>query len=102
MEDRIVQHIGDACQLINELKGPFDLVFMDADKREYCEYYNLVFDKVPVGGFILADNILWSGKVAEEKPDADEQTQVFCVLMILSGTTRGLKLLFSRFAMVFQ
>ncbi len=75
MEDRIVQHIGDACQLINELKGPFDLVFMDADKREYCEYYNRVFDKVPVGGFILADNILWSGKVAEEKPDADEQTQ---------------------------
>ncbi len=73
--DRIVQHIGDARQLIPEIQKPFDLVFIDADKREYCEYYKLVFDLIPVGGFILADNILWDGKVVDPQAAFEDQTR---------------------------
>ncbi|HLN73822.1 MAG: O-methyltransferase [Methylococcaceae bacterium] len=72
---RIVQHIGDAQQIIPSLSESFDLVFIDADKRDYCDYYRLVFDKVPVGGFILADNILWNGKVIDIDAADEEQTR---------------------------
>ncbi|MGE5394135.1 MAG: O-methyltransferase [Candidatus Saccharibacteria bacterium] len=75
MADRIVQHIGDACQIIPSISQSFDLVFIDADKRDYCDYYRLVFDKVPVGGFILADNILWNGKVVDPDAANEEQTR---------------------------
>lgn len=75
MADRIVHHIGDAQQIIPTLNETFDLVFIDADKRDYCNYYRLVFDKVPVGGFILADNILWNGKVVDPDAAEEEQTQ---------------------------
>ncbi len=74
MNDRIVQHIGDARQIIPSLNQSFDLVFIDADKREYCEYYELVFPYVPVGGFMLADNILWNGKVVDPATFSEEQT----------------------------
>ena len=63
--------VGDAVTLINELDGPFDLVWIDADKENYSKYFDLVIDKVPSGGFIMADNVLWSGKVVEVKPDKD-------------------------------
>ncbi|MBC8005586.1 MAG: methyltransferase, partial [Verrucomicrobia bacterium] len=53
----------------------FDLVFIDADKRDYCNYYQLVFDRVRVGGFLMADNILWSGKVVDPKASDEEQTK---------------------------
>lgn len=72
--DRVVCHIGDACEIIPSLNETFDLVFIDGDKREYSRYFDLVFDKVRPGGFILADNILWSGKVTEEVDVRDEQT----------------------------
>lgn len=62
---------GDATRIIPELSGPFELVFIDADKRNYSRYYELVIDKVPAGGWILADNVLWSGKVVEEATDKD-------------------------------
>jgi predicted O-methyltransferase YrrM len=75
MNDKIIQHIGDARQIISSLENKFDLVFIDADKREYCEYYNLVFDKISVGGFLLADNILWNGKVVDPAEFDDEQTR---------------------------
>jgi len=75
MADRIIQHIGDARQIISSIDQTFDLVFMDADKREYCDYYRLVFDRVRVGGFILADNILWNGKVVEPEAANEEQTR---------------------------
>jgi predicted O-methyltransferase YrrM len=75
MSGKIIQHIGDARQIIASLKYKFDLVFIDADKREYCDYYKLVFDRVSVGGFILADNILWNGKVVEPEEADDEQTR---------------------------
>lgn len=75
MGTQIVQHIGDARQILPKLNQMFDLVFIDADKREYCDYYQLVFPLVPVGGFILADNILWNGKVIEPESANEEQTR---------------------------
>jgi caffeoyl-CoA O-methyltransferase len=63
--------LGDARRIIPELAGPFDLVFIDADKENYGMYYDLVLDKVRPGGIILADNVLWSGKVLDAKPDKD-------------------------------
>ena len=75
MFDHIFQHIGDAREIIPSISQPFDLVFIDADKREYCEYYNIVFDQIPVGGFILADNILWDGKVVDPEAANEEQTR---------------------------
>lgn len=74
LEKRIVFHVGDALEIIPELKGMFDLVFIDADKREYPEYYRLVFDKVRVGGIIVADDVLWDGKVVTEGEKTDAQT----------------------------
>jgi caffeoyl-CoA O-methyltransferase len=71
LEKKIDYKIGDAAQLIPNLKGSFDLVFIDADKENYGLYYDLIFGKVPVGGFILADNVLWSGKVVQPKIDKD-------------------------------
>lgn len=69
--ERIEVHFGDALEVIPELEEPFDLVFLDADKVEYPNYYELVFDKVPSGGLMLVDNTLWSGKVLEEEQDEE-------------------------------
>lgn len=72
--NRITLHIGDAREVLATINGDFDLVFIDANKREYCEYYNLVFDRVRPGGFIIADNTLWDGKVVEWGKKLDAQT----------------------------
>jgi len=63
--------INDAARVIPTLNENFDLVFIDADKENYAKYYDLVFEKVRPGGIILADNVLWSGKVLDAKPDKD-------------------------------
>ncbi len=63
--------IGDAAQIIPSLDMVFDLVFIDADKENYSKYFDLVFEKVCPGGLILADNVLWSGKVVQSKTDKD-------------------------------
>ncbi len=68
---KVKQLIGDAQQIIPDLNETFDLVFIDADKVNYSTYYDLVFDKVRTGGYIIADNVLWSGKVVLEKKDKD-------------------------------
>jgi len=65
---------GSAKTVIPTLEQTFDLVFIDADKKNYAVYYDLVIDKVRSGGIIIADNVLWSGKVLEEKKDEDTQT----------------------------
>ena len=75
MAERIVQHIGDARQIITSINQSFDLVFIDADKRDYCNYYHLIFDKIPVGGFLLADNVLWDGKVVDPDAAGEDQTR---------------------------
>lgn len=74
MQPKIEQHIGDACEIIPTLDETFDFIFLDGNKREYSRYYDLVFDKVRPGGYLLADNILWDGKVVEEVDPRDEQT----------------------------
>lgn len=71
--DRIEFHLGFATEIIPTLDEIFDLVFIDADKPNYSNYYDLVFDKVRQGGFIIADNVLWSGKVLEIEKDENTQ-----------------------------
>jgi caffeoyl-CoA O-methyltransferase len=67
--DGIDFRLGPATEIIPTLKETFDLVFIDADKPNYSNYYNLVFDKLRPGGFIIADNVLWSGKVLDAEKD---------------------------------
>lgn len=63
--------IGDALKIIPTLQSSFELVFIDADKENYSKYFDLVIERVAKGGFILADNVLWSGRVLDSKPDKD-------------------------------
>ena len=77
LEDRISLHIGDCKETVLKLKEEgrmYDMVYMDANKREYCEYYELVFDMIRPGGLILADNVLWDGKVCQSPLPQDKQT----------------------------
>jgi predicted O-methyltransferase YrrM len=71
--DRIDFRLGPATEIIPTLNETIDLVFIDADKPNYSNYYNLVFDKLRPGGFIIADNVLWSGKVLEAEKDENTQ-----------------------------
>ncbi|HRZ99079.1 MAG TPA: O-methyltransferase [Paludibacter sp.] len=71
---KIKLHIGDAIDVIQKLDDTFDFVFIDGDKREYADYYDAVFPKVRNGGFILADNTLWDGKVLKNVSSNDSQT----------------------------
>ncbi|MDX2002625.1 MAG: O-methyltransferase [Chitinophagales bacterium] len=71
LQDKIIPLVGNAMDIIPNLDETFDLVFIDADKINYANYYDLVFDKVRTGGFIVADNVLWSGKVLEGNMDKD-------------------------------
>ena len=73
--EQIVLHIGDAVEIIPHMDETFDLVYIDGDKREYIAYYEASLDKLRTGGFILADNVLWDGKVLEEPLPCDAQTQ---------------------------
>lgn len=73
-KEKITVHFGDALEVIPKLGGEFDLVFIDADKRLYSEYYDLVFPMVRPRGLILADNTLWDGHVIEVPRSADKQT----------------------------
>ena len=74
LQEKIRVHFGDAMEIIPQLDEQFDLVFIDADKRLYSAYYDLVFPKVRPGGLILADNTLWDGKVVETIPASDKQS----------------------------
>lgn len=73
-DPRIRLHIGDASELIEELQGPWNLVFIDANKREYCKYLRLLLPKMAPGAYIIADNTLWAGKVTDPT-ETDAQTR---------------------------
>ena len=74
LKNTIINHIGNAIDIIPTLTEPIDLVFIDADKTNYSNYYDLVFDKVSTGGYIIDYNVLWSVKVTEEKEKLDPDT----------------------------
>lgn len=74
-EKKVKIYIGNALEIIPTIDKTFDLVFIDADKKNYKNYYNLVFNKVRKGGFIIADNVLWSGKVIEPLATNDYETK---------------------------
>jgi caffeoyl-CoA O-methyltransferase len=74
-ENQIKQYVGDAVEIIPTINEQFDLVFMDADKENYLTYYDLLIDKLNSGSYILADNVLWSGKVTEEAKPNDKETK---------------------------
>ena len=88
LSDKIALHIGDCKETLRRFRTEmgltdgstadsamlYDIVYMDANKREYCEYYDLVFDMVRPGGLILADNVLWDGKVCQDPLPQDKQT----------------------------
>lgn len=74
-KDQIDYRIGNALDIIPTLTDTFDLVFIDADKINYSSYFNLCLEKVRPGGFLIADNVLWSGKVVEQLKKVDKDTQ---------------------------
>ncbi len=74
-KNQIIQHLGDATEIIPSLKEDFDLVFIDADKPNYPKYFQQIMEKLRPGGIILSDNVLWSGKVVEPLKEDDESTE---------------------------
>ncbi len=74
-EEEIIQHIGEAIDLIPDLNLTFDLVFVDADKENYITYFDMVLPQMRKGGFLLADNALWSGKVLNKPEEMDDETR---------------------------
>ena len=72
---QIVQHLGDAKIIIPTIDGSFDLVFIDADKKSYQIYFDLVIDRLKPGGLIISDNVLWSGKVLSKAAENDDDTK---------------------------
>tara|TARA_Y100000766_G_C18835648_1_gene570301 strand:+ start:196 stop:837 length:642 start_codon:yes stop_codon:yes gene_type:complete len=80
LKEHIEIHIGDAINIIPSLQKTWGLVFIDADKENYINYYNLVFNSVKKGGFIIFDNVLWSGKVTEEVDAKDKETKTLVEL----------------------
>jgi caffeoyl-CoA O-methyltransferase len=75
LSNKITLHVGDAKKIIPNLTESFDLVFIDGEKSEYVNYYHLIFDKVVPGGFIIADNIFWSGKILSDEASNDYFTK---------------------------
>jgi predicted O-methyltransferase YrrM len=74
--NQIHQFVGNALEIIPNLEEKFDMVFIDADKSNYINYFNLIIDKMNTGGIILSDNVLWSGKVVEELNPKDVDTKI--------------------------
>lgn len=70
-KENIIQHIGNAVDVIPQLNDKFQLAFLDADKENYSNYFDLIINKIDIGGYIIADNVLWSGKVTEENKDEE-------------------------------
>lgn len=75
LKEQIKLHIGNALDIVPSLKKDWDLVFIDADKHNYSAYYDLLIDKMKSGSYLIADNVLWSGKVTQKYEELDEETQ---------------------------
>ena len=75
LEGLVKYYIGNAADIIPVIEGEFDLVFIDADKESYAIYFDQVIDRISTGGFIIADNVLWSGKVLDDPITMDEDTR---------------------------
>ena len=73
--EQIIQHTGSALDIIPQLDDTFDLIFIDADKPNYSNYFHLIIDKLNKGGVILSDNVLWHGKVVEPLDEKDKSTK---------------------------
>jgi predicted O-methyltransferase YrrM len=73
--ERIHLHHGDIAEVLNSISGPFQLVFIDADKPNYDKYFDMVFDRIDTGGLIIADNIFWKGRVLEPENNNNAQTR---------------------------
>ena len=79
-KETITSHVGLAAEVIPTIQGKFDLVFIDADKRGYAHYFDLLIDRVPKGGLIIADNVLWKGKVlSQEGREADPRAEALAL-----------------------
>lgn len=89
---QIRYHIGDAFEIIPTLEGDFDLVFIDADKKRNLTYYDMLVDRVPSGGILMIDNVLWKGKVFDENPD-NQTKQVLELNKTLAMDSRVEKLI---------
>ena len=88
---RIKQYVGNALEIIPTIDQKFDLVFIDADKSNYINYFHLIIDKMNAGGIILSDNVLWSGKVVEELQPKDIDTRVLLEYNALLNTDTRLE-----------
>lgn len=75
VQNKINLVFGDAKEVMDSLEGPYDLIYIDANKREYIAYYQSAMELLRLGGYIIADNVLWDGKVYEEEPPRDAQTR---------------------------
>ncbi len=89
--DQIKQYIGNALEIIPTIDAKFDLVFIDADKKNYINYFHLIMEKMNKGGIILSDNVLWSGKVVEELNPKDIDTKTLLEYNKLLNTDKRLE-----------
>ena len=76
LQNKVHYHIGNALTIIPELEGEFDIIFIDADKKNYSKYYDLCLPLLSKNGFLLADNVLWSGKILDENPDKNTKALI--------------------------
>jgi len=88
LDDKIELIMGNALEIISTLNHTYDLVFIDADKNDYIKYFNLIIDKVVDGGFIIADNVLWSGKVLNPAPNDVETNALIAFNEYVSNDKR--------------
>ncbi|HLN20582.1 MAG TPA: O-methyltransferase [Bacteroidales bacterium] len=93
LRSRIKQLTGDALQIIPDLEVIFDLVFIDADKRDYCRYYEIVKEKVKRGGFIIADNVLWGGSVLDNSTNDNQSRGIIEFNEMITSDTSVEKLI---------
>jgi len=90
-QNQIQQYVGNALDIIPTMNSTFDLVFIDADKSNYINYFHLIMEKMNSGGIILSDNVLWSGKVIEELDEKDMDTKVLLAYNTLLNSDERLE-----------